>query len=84
MAPNLRATDRLEGVENRLKNVEREFNSARRAAEKATEDFDEVKEKRLELFNKAFYHISDQISTVYKDLTRSTTFPLGGQAYVFI
>jgi len=37
---------------------------------------------RTDLFNKAFSHISDQISKVYKDLTKSSTFPLGGTAYL--
>ncbi|KAK8212486.1 hypothetical protein IWZ01DRAFT_268195 [Phyllosticta capitalensis] len=82
MAPNMRANERLEGVELRLKTTEKDFESARRSAKRAREDFEEVKEKRLELFNKAFSHISEQIGNVYKDLTRSTAFPLGGQAYL--
>jgi structural maintenance of chromosome 1 len=80
MAPNMRATDRLEGVETRLKNTERELDTARRAAKRANDDFEEVKEKRLDLFNKAFNHISEQIGNVYKDLTRGSATPLGGQA----
>jgi structural maintenance of chromosome 1 len=78
----MRATDRLEGVETRLKNTERDLESARRAAKRATDDFEEVKTNRLDLFNKAFNHISEQIGTVYKDLTRASATPLGGQAYV--
>jgi structural maintenance of chromosome 1 len=80
MAPNMRATDRLEGVESRLKNAEKDLETARREAKKARDDFEEVKEKRLDLFNKAFNHISEQIGTVYKDLTKSAQTPLGGQA----
>ncbi|KAK8160565.1 P-loop containing nucleoside triphosphate hydrolase protein [Phyllosticta citrichinensis] len=82
MAPNMRANERLEGVESRLKTTEKDFESARRSAKRARDDFDAVKDKRLELFNKAFSHISEQIGSVYKDLTRSTAFPLGGQAYL--
>lgn len=37
---------------------------------------------RYELFNKAFAHISEQIGPVYKDLTKSSDFPLGGTAYL--
>ncbi len=80
MAPNMRAISRLEDVENKLKTTEKDFESARRQAKKAKDDFQAVKEQRFELFNKAFSHISEQISQVYKDLTRSVNLPLGGQA----
>jgi structural maintenance of chromosome 1 len=80
MAPNMRAIERLEGVESRLKTVEREFEEARKAAKRARDDFQEVKEQRFELFNKAFTHISEQIGPIYKNLTRSASLPMGGQA----
>ncbi|TVY73326.1 Structural maintenance of chromosomes protein [Lachnellula suecica] len=80
--PNMRAVDRLDGVESRLKATEKDFEDARRKAKQSRDAFTDVKEKRFELFNKAFSHISEQISHVYKDLTRSAAFPLGGQAYL--
>ena len=80
MAPNMRAIERLEGVESRLKTTEKDFEDARRRAKRAKEDFQEVKEQRFELFNKAFSHISEQIGPIYKDLTRSASLPMGGQA----
>jgi structural maintenance of chromosome 1 len=83
MAPNMHAIDRLEGVESRLKTIEKEFNDARRAAKRAKEQFEEVKEKRLELFNRAFNHIAEEIGKVYKELTRTASSPLEGQAYVY-
>ncbi|KAL9086630.1 MAG: hypothetical protein Q9165_007073 [Trypethelium subeluteriae] len=82
--PNMRAMERLSTTEERLKSIERDFDAARRYAKRAKDDFDDIKEKRFELFNKAFTHISEQISSVYKDLTRSPSFPLGGQAYLDI
>jgi structural maintenance of chromosome 1 len=36
--------------------------------------------KRSDLFNRAFTHISEQIGPVYRELTRSANYPLGGQA----
>ena len=80
MAPNMRAIERLEGVESRLKTTEKEFEGARKRAKKARDDFEEVKEQRIELFNKAFSHISEQIGPIYKELTRSASLPMGGQA----
>ncbi|KAI9738123.1 MAG: Structural maintenance of chromosomes protein 1 [Claussenomyces sp. TS43310] len=82
--PNMRAVDRLDEVESRLKSTEKDFEDSRRAAKGSRDAFNDVKEKRFDLFNKAFSHISEQISHVYKDLTRSATFPLGGQAYLDI
>ncbi|KAI9842394.1 MAG: Structural maintenance of chromosomes protein 1 [Thelocarpon superellum] len=82
MAPNMRAIERLEGVESRLKSTEKDFEEARRAAKKAKDDFQAVKEQRFELFNKAFSHISEQIGQVYKDLTKGPNLPLGGSAYL--
>jgi structural maintenance of chromosome 1 len=82
--PNMRAIERLDSVESRLRDTEKDFETARKAAKASRDAFNEVKEKRYELFNKAFSHISEQITHVYKDLTRSATFPLGGQAYLDI
>ena len=84
MAPNMRAVERLEGVESRLKTTEKEFEDSRRRAKNAKEDFQDVKERRFDLFNKAFSHISEQIDPIYKELTKSASFPLGGQAYLDI
>ena len=82
MAPNMKAIERLEGVESRLKSTEKEFEDARRKAKRAKDDFQEVKDQRFELFNKAFTHISEQIGPIYKELTRSASLPMGGQAYL--
>lgn len=82
--PNMRANERFEQTEARLKATDDEFEAARKDAKTSRDAFNVVKEKRFELFNKAFAHISDQISHVYKDLTRSANFPLGGQAYLDI
>ena len=80
MAPNMRAIDRLEAVETRVKTTDKDYADSMKRAKRAKDDFQEVKEQRFELFNKAFSHISDQIGPIYRDLTRSTTLPMGGQA----
>jgi len=67
-----------------LKDTERDFEKARLAQKRARDAFNEIKTRRFELFNKAFSHIQEQISHVYKDLTRSEAYPLGGQAYLDI
>ncbi|CAL5866157.1 uncharacterized protein PFLUO_LOCUS364 [Penicillium psychrofluorescens] len=84
MAPNARAMERLESVENKLRSTEKEFEDARKHSRKAKDDFEGVMKKRSDLFNKAFSHISEQIGPIYRELTRSTNYPLGGQAYLDI
>ncbi|KAI2643284.1 P-loop containing nucleoside triphosphate hydrolase protein [Xylaria nigripes] len=80
----MRAMERLEVVEARLKATENDFEESKAQYKAAKEAFDAVKTKRFELFDKAFTHIRAQISQVYKDLTRSDQYPLGGQAYLDI
>ncbi|KAF9775079.1 hypothetical protein IL306_006904, partial [Fusarium sp. DS 682] len=82
--PNMRAMERLESVESRLRVTDQEYEDSKTAAHEAKEAFNAVKQKRYDLFNKAFSHIQEQISHVYKDLTRSEAYPLGGQAYLDI
>ncbi|KAB8296880.1 hypothetical protein EYC80_002289 [Monilinia laxa] len=82
--PNMRAIERLDVVETRLRDTDKDFTAARDAAKATRDAFNAIKQRRYDVFNKAFAHISEQISHVYKDLTRSATFPLGGQAYLDI
>ena len=80
----MRAIERLESVENRLKATEQDFENSRNALREARDAFNAIKAQRFELFNKAFEHIKEQIVAVYKDLTRSEAFPIGGHAYLDI
>lgn len=43
---------------------------ARREQHQATEAFNKVRQRRLELFTKAFDHISEAIDGIYKELTK--------------
>jgi structural maintenance of chromosome 1 len=78
----MRSADRLEQTSEKLQAVDREFNDSRKSYRKAQQEFQKVQQRRMELFNKAFNHIKDQIAPVYKDLTKSSSWPLGGQAYL--
>jgi structural maintenance of chromosome 1 len=84
MAPNMRAVDRLTSVETKLRATEKDFDTARRHYRETKQSFEEIMHRRSDLFNKAFTHISEQIGPIYKDLTKSTNYPLGGQAYLDI
>ncbi|CBX94890.1 similar to structural maintenance of chromosomes protein 1A [Plenodomus lingam JN3] len=80
--PNMRAAERLIATEARLKAVDEAFAETRKRAGAAKKAFEEVKQKRYDLFMKAYNHISENIGGTYKDLTKSPQFPLGGQAYL--
>ena len=84
MAPNMRAVERLDTVETKLRTTERDFDESRKVYRQTRDAFDEIMRRRSDLFNKAFSHISEQIGPIYRDLTRSTNYPLGGQAYLDI
>ncbi|KAJ3126687.1 Structural maintenance of chromosomes protein 1 [Nowakowskiella sp. JEL0407] len=82
MAPNMRATERLDDVESKLKETANEFEKARKEAKDAKEKFNALKVERTNRFVEAFNHVSSRIDGIYKELTRSRTFPLGGTAYL--
>nr|OQO24236.1 hypothetical protein B0A51_12292 [Rachicladosporium sp. CCFEE 5018] len=82
LAPNMRSADRLESTATKLRATETDFNAARAAAKSATKAFETCRNTRQSLFNKAFTHISTQILPIYRDLTKSLSWPLGGQAYL--
>jgi len=82
MAPNLKAMDRLDDVEAKLMETEKEAEKARKDSKSARDHFNDVKRRRCELFNKAYNHISERIDQVYKDLTKGKAAPMGGVAYL--
>nr|WJN25068.1 condensin complex subunit [Pseudozyma thailandica] len=84
MSPNMKAVERLDDTEAKLAETEKEFDRSRRQAKEARDEFNRIKKRRCDLFNKAFYHISTQIDSTYKDLSRSKAAPMGGSAYLSI
>ncbi|GLI67766.1 hypothetical protein VaNZ11_012020 [Volvox africanus] len=83
-APNMRAADQYGAVKEREKEQLAGLHVAQAEATAAAEEFNRVRTQRHDLFTTAFQHIAEQISAIYKDLTRSTTHPLGGQAYLHL
>ncbi|KAL2393181.1 Structural maintenance of chromosomes protein 1 [Exophiala dermatitidis] len=82
MQPNAHAGQRLAAVEQRARDTEQEYEEARARYRELKAQFEETMEKRNELFNKAFSHISEQIEPIYSNLTKSDEFPAGGRAYL--
>lgn len=82
LTPNAKAVGRLKEVETKLKSFDKDFTKARQHENKIVEKFNNIKERRYELFSEAFTHISGQIDFIYKELTKSSASPLGGSAYL--
>ncbi|KAK9820343.1 hypothetical protein WJX72_009251 [[Myrmecia] bisecta] len=82
LAPNLKAVEQFEAVKEREKAQAEECEAARREAKAAVEAFNAVRQKRHDAFMAAFDHISGQIDRIFKDLTKSSVHPMGGQAYL--
>ncbi|KAJ3332898.1 Structural maintenance of chromosomes protein 1 [Blyttiomyces sp. JEL0837] len=82
IAPNLKASDKFADVEAKLRATADEFDNARKEAKAAKDAFNKIKDERFSRFSAAFKHISESIDTIYKELTKSKTFPLGGTAYL--
>ncbi|EJC99202.1 cohesin complex subunit psm1 [Fomitiporia mediterranea MF3/22] len=82
MAPNMKAMDKLDNVQTKLEETEKEAEKARKESKKARDDFNDIRKRRCDLFNKAFTHISERIDRIYKDLTMGPAAPLGGVAYL--
>lgn len=80
LTPNAKALERLQEVDQKLKEFDREFNKAKHEVNRVTAKFNEVRDRRKELFMDAFNHISGKIDGVYKSLTKSSNSPLGGSA----
>ncbi|KAF2863314.1 RecF/RecN/SMC protein [Piedraia hortae CBS 480.64] len=80
LAPNMRSAERLAATSSRLQATDREFKQSTQASKRATKEFEAIKSRRQELFNKAYKHISQQITPIYKELTKTPHFPLGGSA----
>ncbi|GMY06271.1 structural maintenance of chromosomes protein 1, partial [Fagus crenata] len=81
-APNLRALGQYEALKEKERAVTEEFEAARKEEKDKTDKFNSVKEERYRLFMDAFNHISNNIDKIYKQLTKSSTHPLGGTAYL--
>ncbi|GAB4841723.1 hypothetical protein Ancab_022445 [Ancistrocladus abbreviatus] len=81
-APNLKALDQYEALKEKERLVTEEFEAARKEEKEVADKFNSVKEERYNKFMDAFNHISSSIDKIYKQLTKSSTHPLGGTAYL--
>jgi structural maintenance of chromosome 1 len=82
IAPNMKANDAFNKVGEKLKESGKDFEDAKVEARDAVAAFNKVKSIRAKTFNKAFSAIDTALKTIYRDLTKSSKHPLGGNAYL--
>eukprot|EP00611_Tribonema_gayanum_P013793 TRINITY_DN2500_c0_g1_i2.p1 TRINITY_DN2500_c0_g1~~TRINITY_DN2500_c0_g1_i2.p1 ORF type:complete len:879 (-),score=399.53 TRINITY_DN2500_c0_g1_i2:546-3182(-) len=80
MQPNLKALDQFQAAQEKLKESGASFEAAKGRSKTAAQKFDDIKDRRRDLFEDAFNHIAKELVVIYKELTRSSKHPLGGQA----
>lgn len=78
----MHAAERYAGVLDKLKECNDELDNTKELARDVTTRFDEVKRTRLSLFQECYDHVSRSLGQIYKDLTKSSKHPMGGNAYL--
>lgn len=58
--------NRLDGVKERLKETDTEFENARKRAKRSKQTFERVKRERYDKFMRCFEHVSNRIDEIYK------------------
>mmetsp|Transcript_23043 Transcript_23043/g.30089 ORF Transcript_23043/g.30089 Transcript_23043/m.30089 type:complete len:710 (+) Transcript_23043:1-2130(+) len=82
MQPNMKAFEKYDNLTDRLKTSGKDFDQAKDTAQAAALAFNKIKTKRFDTFMECFNHVSDNLNTTYRDLTKSSKHPLGGNAYL--
>ncbi|KAL3945257.1 MAG: hypothetical protein SGBAC_000668 [Bacillariaceae sp.] len=82
MVPNMKAADAFTNVTQKLKDTGADFDKSKEESRKATADFQKIKNERTKRFMRAFNHIDEALKTIYRDMTKSSKHPLGGNAYL--
>lgn len=82
ITPNMHAGERFESVSEKLRECNAELDELRETARTYGMRFEDVKRMRQLLFNECFSHVTEALVIIYKDLTKSSKHPLGGNAYL--
>ncbi|KAL5505056.1 SMC1_3 [Sanghuangporus vaninii] len=72
----------LDDVQTKLLDTEKAAEKALKESKRARDEFNDIRKRRCDLFNKVFTHISERIDQIYKDLTKGKAAPMGGVAYL--
>jgi structural maintenance of chromosome 1 len=82
VVPNMKAVNRLSEVQKDLEGVAEEGEEVRKESKRARDDFNDLRKRRCDLFNKAYQHMSQRIDKIYKELTKNALVSTGGMAFL--
>ncbi|KAA8499351.1 Structural maintenance of chromosomes protein 1 [Porphyridium purpureum] len=84
LAPNMRAAagERAEDVAQRVAEAATAFEAARERHAELQTQFNAVRDERIRRFRACFDHVSGCVDGLYKQLTRSQAYPMGGTAHL--
>merc|ERR1712107_361942 len=69
--PNMKAMQKLDEAREKLEMANKGFDTVRRKAKQAKQNFERVKQERYDLFMACFEHVSNTIDGIYKSLSRN-------------
>uniref|UniRef100_UPI0037E7EC47 structural maintenance of chromosomes protein 1B n=1 Tax=Semicossyphus pulcher TaxID=241346 RepID=UPI0037E7EC47 len=72
-APNLKAMEKMREVKDKLLGVTEEFDASTRAVRKCSQEFEQVKAQRFQLFSQCFEHVSVVIDQIYKRICTNSS-----------
>ena len=84
MQPNMHAVERYEGVMQKLQETTDDLEKLKKTAKDISSQYENIKAERMNLFQSCFQHVSEALCVIYRDLTKSTKHPLGGNAFLTI
>ncbi|KAJ8940823.1 hypothetical protein NQ314_010581, partial [Rhamnusium bicolor] len=70
-APNMKAIEKFQLAEGKLKSTHEEFENLRKQNKKAKAAFERIKQQRYERFTRCFDHVSNEIDNIYKSLAQN-------------
>ncbi|XP_073506164.1 structural maintenance of chromosomes protein 1B isoform X2 [Phyllobates terribilis] len=72
-APNFKAIEKLQSVSSKFQETSDAFEASRRKAILCRKQYEQVKQRRYELFSQCFEHVSVAIDEIYKKLCRNAS-----------
>eukprot|EP00814_Leptocylindrus_danicus_P018697 CAMPEP_0116038318 /NCGR_PEP_ID=MMETSP0321-20121206/22716_1 /TAXON_ID=163516 /ORGANISM="Leptocylindrus danicus var. danicus, Strain B650" /LENGTH=1452 /DNA_ID=CAMNT_0003516967 /DNA_START=35 /DNA_END=4393 /DNA_ORIENTATION=+ len=82
MTPNMKANEAFDAMKDKIKSNHSDYEKLKNTQRKTQAAFARVRNERTARFQDAFQHIDESLKIIYKDLTKSSKHPLGGNAYL--
>ncbi|XP_029010359.1 structural maintenance of chromosomes protein 1B isoform X2 [Betta splendens] len=71
--PNFKALEKMKEVKDKLQGIMEAFDASTKATKKCSQEFEQVKAQRFQLFSRCFEHVSAVIDQIYKRICRNSS-----------